>query len=338
MKEKANYTVSASVILQVIQYLSFRGADISKFLQEIGMEASVLDSPDERINVEQYIRVEEKAAELLQDPCLGLHMGQYTQAGNWTILGYMMVNCQNVLESFRKFTRYSDVIGNLIGCEIILNQDSVILKLSEPIDAPKISEHCYEGYFSSLMKLAREITGTLISPKEVGLMSFKKEYLDEYIQIFGDKAVFRNKDNYMLFERNSVELPAMLPNQKLLDCFESYAKEFLKEIEDRESYTYQTKKLLLSLMDSTNLNIKVIASELNISDRTLQANLKKEGSKFSNLLCDTRIQLAKKYLKEDYSIENITYLLGFSDASVFRKAFKKWLGMTPGEYRQSILT
>jgi len=57
---------------------------------------------------------------------------------------------------------------------------------------------------------------------------------------------------------------------------------------------------------------------------------------FSDLLRSIRQQLAQKYIRDDYSVEQITYLLGFSEPSVFRKAFKKWMGVTPREYRQSV--
>jgi AraC-like DNA-binding protein len=55
---------------------------------------------------------------------------------------------------------------------------------------------------------------------------------------------------------------------------------------------------------------------------------------FSDLLRDIRQRLAIKYLRENYTVEQITYLLGFSEPSVFRKSFKKWLGVTPREYRE----
>jgi len=73
---------------------------------------------------------------------------------------------------------------------------------------------------------------------------------------------------------------------------------------------------------------------MSVSVRTLQKRLEAEGVAFSDLLQDVRERLAKKYLCEDYSVEQITYLLGFSEPSVFRKAFKKWAGLTPREYRQ----
>jgi AraC-like DNA-binding protein len=59
---------------------------------------------------------------------------------------------------------------------------------------------------------------------------------------------------------------------------------------------------------------------------------------FSDLLRDIRERLAKKYLHENYTVEQITYLLGFSEPSVFRKAFKKWSGVTPREYREQSLS
>ena len=75
-----------------------------------------------------------------------------------------------------------------------------------------------------------------------------------------------------------------------------------------------------------------------LSTRTLQNRLKDEGKVFSKLLKNTREKLAKKYLRENYSVEDITYLLGFSEKSVFRKAFKKWSGCTPKEYRETSIS
>ena len=70
--------------------------------------------------------------------------------------------------------------------------------------------------------------------------------------------------------------------------------------------------------------------------RALQKRLEAEGMVFSDLLRDIRRRLAEKYLRENYSVEQITYLLGFSEPSVFRKSFKKWLGVTRREYRQGL--
>ena len=81
---------------------------------------------------------------------------------------------------------------------------------------------------------------------------------------------------------------------------------------------------------------EVVAREMAVSVRTLQKRLEEEGVVFSDLLREVRQHLAQKYLRENYSVEQITYLLGFSEPSVFRKAFKKWAGITPREYREGM--
>jgi AraC-like DNA-binding protein len=86
------------------------------------------------------------------------------------------------------------------------------------------------------------------------------------------------------------------------------------------------------------MSINKVAKEMAVSVRTLQKRLESEGVVFSDLYKEIRQRLAKKYLRENYTVEQITYLLGFSEPSVFRKAFKKWSGVTPREYRESTLT
>jgi AraC-like DNA-binding protein len=86
------------------------------------------------------------------------------------------------------------------------------------------------------------------------------------------------------------------------------------------------------------LSVGFIARELAMSIRALQIRLQQENTIFADLLKNTRERVAKKSLRENDTVENITFILGFSDVSSFRRAFKKWTGMTPGEYRKKVCT
>lgn len=82
-------------------------------------------------------------------------------------------------------------------------------------------------------------------------------------------------------------------------------------------------------------NQQQIASSLNVSNRTLQRKLREEGTSFIDLLQDTRLQLACKYLSSPgRSVVETAYLLGFSEPSTFSRAFKRWTGQSPAEYRE----
>jgi AraC-like DNA-binding protein len=75
---------------------------------------------------------------------------------------------------------------------------------------------------------------------------------------------------------------------------------------------------------------------MSMSVRTLKNRLREEGAVFRDLLEDAREQLAKGYLKESYSVEEISYILGYAETSVFSKAFKKWSGKSPSKYRDML--
>jgi AraC-like DNA-binding protein len=121
----------------------------------------------------------------------------------------------------------------------------------------------------------------------------------------------------------------------LLQQFEDYAQYFLAQMELKPSTTRQVTKIILARLDDRSLSVEKVAREMAVSVRTLQMRLDEEGVAFSDLLQEIRERLAKQYLRENYTVEQITYLLGFSEPSVFRKAFKKWSGVTPKEFRES---
>jgi AraC-like DNA-binding protein len=145
---------------------------------------------------------------------------------------------------------------------------------------------------------------------------------------------FEEADNSLTFALEVGNTPILMANPMLLAHFEHYAEDFLAQMQRPEEVTRTVTRIILARLDDETLSIDTVAREMAVSVRTLQIRLEAEGVVFSDLLRDIRRQLAQKYLCENYTVEQITYLLGFSEPSVFRKAFKKWSGVTPREYRQ----
>ena len=81
---------------------------------------------------------------------------------------------------------------------------------------------------------------------------------------------------------------------------------------------------------------KKIAEALHMSPRNFQRKLAEEGTSYTGLLSDTRRDLALSYVRDaSYTLGEITYLLGFSDASSFNRAFKRWTGQSPSAFRNA---
>lgn len=335
--------VSATVLAQMFLYLDSLQVDINAFLRSLGIEPETVRSPDAYLPVETYLRIQDAAAEYVHDPYFGLHMGEFAQPGSWSILGYLMMNCKTLGEAFEKTGRYQRIIGNLITARAELGLGKVRLIYFTPPRAPRMSRHCFDSTFASSVRLARTLSGLPLDPLEVTFAYPEPESRAEYERIFHCPVRFGQRDNSMTLDPSLGNLPVRMANPALLAHFEQYAQDFIaqmvveprRDMEKGDSATQTVTRIILARLDDPSLSIEKVAREMAVSVRTLQKRLEAEGVVFSDLLRDIRRRLAEKYLHENYSVEQITYLLGFSDPSVFRKSFKKWLGVTPGEYRQA---
>jgi AraC-like DNA-binding protein len=326
--------VSVTVLSQMFLYLASLKVDTDAFLHSLGIDPQTVKSPDAYIPIETYLLIQDEAAHYVNDPYFGLHMGEFAEAGSWSILGYMMMNCKTLGEAFEKSTRYSRIIGNLIEGDVHLKFNKIKVTLFTPPHAPKMSRHCFEATISSSVRLMRTLTGVKLSPLEVTFIYPEPESAAEYERIFCCPVSFGHKENSFTIDMGIIHTPILLPNPGLLQYFENYAQDFLAGLDRNKEHTRAVTKIILSRMDDEALSIEKVAREMAVSVRTLQNRLKEEGVVFSDLLMDTRKKLANKYLQENYTVEQITYLLGFSEPSVFRKAFKKWAGVTPREFRE----
>jgi AraC-like DNA-binding protein len=327
-------SVCVTVLSQMFLYLKSLDVDVDVFLRSIGIEPVSVKAPDCRIPIEKYLYIQESAAEYTHDVSFGLHMGEYAEPGSWSILGYLMMNCATLGEALEKSGRYSRIIGNLIDATAHLRFTRLQLVFNTPPYAPKMSRHCFESTFSSMMRMVRNLTGKPINPSEVTFIYSKPESICEYERVFCCPVLFDQKENSMTVELALANTPILMANPDLLAYFEAFAQDFLISMDCQKEFTRKVTKIILNHLDDESLTIQKVARDMALSVRTLQNRLENEGMVFSDLLRTIREKLAKKYLREDYTVEQITYLLGFSDPSVFRKAFKKWSGVTPREYRE----
>ena len=327
--------VSVTVLTQMFRYLAARKVDKEALLRSIGVDPACVASPDAYLPIETYLRIQEGAAEYTGDPCFGLHTGEFVEPGSWSILGYMMMNCKTLEEAFEKSGRYSRIIGNLIEGRAVIRLNRVKLVFFTPPQAPTMSRHCFEAAFASTVRMMRTLTGVKLSPLEVTFIYPLPASTAEYERIFCCPVRFAQRENSMTVATSIGRTPILAANPGLLEYFERYAQEFLLEMDRKSESTRAVTRIILSRLDDEALSLAKVAREMAVCVRTLQKRLEAEGVAFSDLLRAIREKLAKKYLHENYTVEEITYLLGFSEPSVFRKAFKKWSGVTPGEYRKA---
>jgi AraC-like DNA-binding protein len=140
--------------------------------------------------------------------------------------------------------------------------------------------------------------------------------------------------NALVFDYPLLDLPIIEPNPQLLPLFEKAAGEALAISKSDETYADRVVRVILGELGRDTPSVESTAEKLGISIRSLQLYLKREGVSYSGLLHEIRRDAAINYLKDkNAAISEIAYFLGFSESSAFQRAFKKWTGVSPGEFR-----
>ena len=126
-------------------------------------------------------------------------------------------------------------------------------------------------------------------------------------------------------------------NPELAEMYEQLTIEYLDKIDRLDFPTRVTNELIRLLPTGVSAKERV-AEALNTSTRTLYNKLEASGTTYRQVLDTTRQQLAEQYIHQGISIYEIAYLIGFSDTANFSRAFRKWAGVSPMGYRNSILS
>ena len=136
----------------------------------------------------------------------------------------------------------------------------------------------------------------------------------------------------------AADLTTRLPasNPVLAELHERYAGDYLRRF-DHAQTSYRAREVIIRRLPDGEPRRDQVASELAMSERTLQRRLEEEATSFGQLLDGTRRELAEQYLgRLHLSLAQAAYLLGFADQRSFFRACKRWFEASPGQYRSQL--
>lgn len=326
--------IAISFVSQMMMYLSTTGVHPPTFLKEANVPLDLNESPDTRVSIEDFYRIQEHAVQTTKDPFFGLHVGEFVAPGTWSILGYIVMNCATLHDALERICRYHEIVGNFIRIRMRVKKEEVILFFEIKLPDANNTRHCYEASASSIVSLIKTLGTKEFFLKQASFSHGNQHDISEYQRIFQCPVLFNATGTTLVFNRTDLASPIAMHNPRLLALFEQHAENYLKLIHSEHYYTKKVNELILRFLPDGTPSIQQVAGELSMSVRSLQGRLSSEGVTYRKLLEEIRKELAVFYLNENnLSIEDITYLLGFSEPGIFRKQFKQWMGITPTCYR-----
>ncbi|WAE50760.1 AraC family transcriptional regulator [Stutzerimonas sp. R40042] len=329
-------TTSSSWAQGIVQALESAGVDCRQLFTELGLDYAALNDADARFAQDDMTRLWQRAVEVSGNPAIGLDMARQARPAALNVVGYALMSSRNLQDGFARLVRYQRIIAE--GADLDFQPCAQGYRLSLTIHGDRLppARQSAEGSLAGCLTFCRWLTGTALRPLEVSFQGPAPDDLEPYRQLFQAPLRFGAARYALLFRQADVEAPLPTANEALAQLHDRFAGEYLSRFVDTR-VMHQARQMLCRMLPQGEPRRETVAQALCLSERTLQRRLQEEGSSFQKLLDDTRRDLAVQYLcQPDLAPLAIAYLLGFADPSNFYRAFKRWFGVTPGEYRLAL--
>jgi AraC-like DNA-binding protein len=289
--------------------------------------------PDDRVPIPLAHRLLGAAIEQTGDQDLGLKVGRSMSAGDAGVADYAIRSAATVHDAINVAARYIRLVND--GLELRLHRDGerVVLQWETTVVMPRAAEDflmsaMYTSHMRVLLCDAPEL--------ECWFTSSEPSTLTEYERTFGTaKLRFVAPFAGYAFDNRHLQRPIENADPKLHSVLRQHAEALLGDLPATRTFTDVVRQHLSNDLSHGRPAAAKLARRLHMSARTLERRLETEGTTFGAVLDDLRRRLALHHLgRRDISLSEIAFLLGFSQVGAFHRAFKRWTGTTPLEYRR----
>lgn len=330
-------TVAASLLIDLAHQLAGLGIERDRLCREARLDPLLLERPHERVPGAAAARLWQAAERLTGDPLLGLHVAERYRAGAMSILGYVILNCRTPREALDRLARFAALLNDGLRVRVA-SADGQVVVAFEPIDGLdnfllRDGRQVIETMAAGVVLTLRQLTGTALAPARVTFRHRAGGPVAEYHRLFGVPVRFGQPDDAVAFRAAALDSPIPASDPALLALFEGHARVRLDELERLGGTTQRVARVVAARLRGAAPSIAEVARDLATSARQLQRALAAEGTTFQRVLDGARRDVALARLRlPGATAAEVALLLGFSEASAFSRAFRRWTGITPGAY------
>lgn len=328
-------TIQAKAVEKIARAAAAHGVTAESLYRAVGLNPSVLNDPDERIPFAQIVSLYEKAASLTGDDAFGLHIGEHVDPKAFDVLGYSVINSPTFGEALDRVVRYNFTWTN--GSCFVVEKTSKVTRVVYTYLDESITERRQDAEMTlaAIVVLGRRVTDTDWSPNEVSFQHARPRDTSEHERIFRCPIRFGAPANEFLFDSSHLRLAIVKADPGLCAVLDRHAEELLTRYPREDTLIERSRTIIKSELNGGDASLERVSEQLGMSGRTLQRKLHDHGTSHQELLDQMRKDLAMRYLREpEMAICEVAYLLGFSESSALHRAFKRWTGMTPSEFRR----
>lgn len=333
---RADVGVLSAAASGLVEFIERQGGDAERILGHAAIDPEMLGSPTLSLDLGQYCRVFEEAARQTRNDNFGLGFGQQFSPDSLGLLGYVGLCSATLGDALRNVARAfpSHQQGSLL--RLVEQGDHCRLDyqvLHGSVRHKRQDAELSLGMFANLMRRA---LGPRWAPEQVHFEHARPEAWHAHIKAFDAPVLFGQTCNALVFRRALLDTPMPGRDDKLLAVMLSSLRQLGRPLEAERDLLAAAREALGEQLADGTPSLERLAEALRLPSWTLQRRLAEQGLSFSALLDQVRQARATFYLRQHgVSLSELALLLGYSELSAFSRAFRRWFGVSPRQWRQA---
>ena len=331
-KSVAEATTISSVAGLVEKALRTCGCDPAPLFAAAGIERNLSSDPNVRIPTLRLQALWKYSVEATGDPCFGLTAAEQFQPAALHGLGFAWLASDTLRDAFGRLTRFSRFLNPLFQAAIEEGEHTVDLVIPGR-EWPGFEFAALDLAMVVFLRMCQITVGEHVVPVRVCLRRPVVSCAERFDAIFAAPIEYGVVNNRLCFDPQLVNQPLTTGNPELARINDQAVIDYLARF-DWSNISMKVRAGIIEQLPAGTPDQSAIAQALHVSPRSLQRKLRGEQTTFKSLVDDTRRDLAMQYVREAHRpLGEIAYLLGFSEPGNFTRAFRRWTGHSPKEFR-----
>lgn len=313
--------------------LEMYGLDAPAIGREAGIDLTRLPGPRERIEAERIEVMLRRAAALIPNPAFGLQAARCWHPANLGVLGHAWLASSTLRTGLQRLERYWRVVGERATTTVEQTRQGLTVTYRRKPGDPLVAAIVADIAMSIMLDMCRLNAGASLRPIGVSLRRREPQGKEAYNRFYGCAVRFGAENDAFVLANADVDSPLLSSNRQLAAVLDRMLTEELARLSKGDVVT-RCKAAVLERLESGEMSEAQMAKALHLSRRTLQRKLADADTSYQKLVDEMRRDLALRYIEDPVrSITDITFTLGFSQQSAFTRAFRRWTGLSPSDYR-----
>jgi len=329
-------TISICFVAAALQGVRARDLNADELLANVGLSSSLLQVPQARVSAKHYGALWRTIALALDDEFFGQD-SRRMKAGSFAMLCHSVLSCKTLGQALDRSLRFYALLLDDISGTSERDADEARIILHERAAGAGQRVFAHELLLLLLYGVSCWLVGRRIPILRAEFSHPEPAHSAEYRLMYCAELSFNRPNTLIAFEAGYLDLPVVQNERSIKEFLRTAPESILVKYKNGSSLTAKIRRRLRQFLPGEVPDFESLAEELNMTAATMRRRLHEEGESYQSIKDQLRRDLAIGYLSHSSrSVMDIALELGFSERSAFHRAFRKWTGASPGEFRRTL--